>query len=119
MGSLPSVLHDEVPARTFRAINPQVEPLELDQDRPSRFHLASLSARFCSFFGVVHCEQRFGATGRSRVIEPSSDLRLEQLSKTQVAIIARLRLALFYFQANAEKILQTPLNVGRPRCPPR
>jgi hypothetical protein len=29
------------------------------------------------------------------------------------------RLALFYFQASAEKILQTPLNAGRPRFPPR
>ena len=43
-----SRISSAIPARTFRAINPQVEPLELDQDRPSRFHLASLSARFCS-----------------------------------------------------------------------
>ena len=43
-----SRLSSAIPSRTFRAINPQVEPLELDQDRSSRVHLASLSARFSS-----------------------------------------------------------------------
>jgi hypothetical protein len=54
----------------FRAIKPQVEPLELDQDSAIQISPRVAFDTLLFFLGVVHCEKRFRATGRSHVIQP-------------------------------------------------